>query len=499
MERAALIDQVVSGAVVACAAASAALVLGWWLRSDPGADLLPRVALTPPELASLSSPDPRRGSLPVDLRGRFAAAAGIPLPVTGSWPRFRGAALDNVSRETVPLAEGWGAAGPPVLWSIDVGQGHAGPAVHEGRVYLLDYDEREESDVLRCLSLADGREIWRRWYRTGAKRNHGISRTVPAVSGGRVVSIGPRCHVLCVDAVNGQYLWGIDLAREYGAAEPLWYAAQHPLIDGDTVVLAPGGSALLIGVDAATGRVIWRTPNPRGWKMSHSSVVPMTVDGQRMYVYAALGGLVGVAAEGPRAGAVLWETSEWNHSVVAPTPVILEGGRLLVTAGYGVGSALFQVRAEGGAWRADLVRRFGREEFACEQQTPVFFRGHLFTVMPKDGGALREQFVCMGADGRPRYGSGKDARYGLGPFLVADDKVYILSDEGELTVARASTEEFLPLWKGRVLDGKDAWGPMAIADGRLLLRDSRRLVCLDARAQAEASPARAARNPDAAL
>jgi outer membrane protein assembly factor BamB len=218
-----------------------------------------------------------------------------------------------------------------------------------------------------------------------------------------------------------------------------------------------------------------------------------------MYVYAALGGLVGVAAGGPRVGSILWETPEWNHSVVAPTPVILEGGRLLVTAGYGVGSALFQVRSDGGSWRANLVRRFGREEFACEQQTPVFFRGHLFTVMPKDGGALREQFVCMGADGRPRYGSGKDARYGLGPFLVADDKVYILSDEGELTVARASTEEFLPLWKGRVLDGKDAWGPMAIADGRLLLRDSRRLVCLDARAQAGTSPARAARNPDAAL
>ena len=81
--------------------------------------------------------------------------------------------------------------------------------------------------------------------------------------------------------------------------------------------------------------------------MSHSSIVPMTFAGRRIYVYTALGGMIGVAADGEDAGTVLWETDEWTHSVVAPSPVILEGGRILVTAGYGVGSALFRVRETG--------------------------------------------------------------------------------------------------------------------------------------------------------
>jgi outer membrane protein assembly factor BamB len=81
----------------------------------------------------------------------------VPGPDVGSWPRFRGAAFDNASRETVPLAESWPAGGPPGLWSVELGEGHAGAAVSDGRVYLLDYDEGSESDVLRCLSLADGR------------------------------------------------------------------------------------------------------------------------------------------------------------------------------------------------------------------------------------------------------------------------------------------------------------------------------------------------------
>ena len=484
MPRSELIEHGAAGAAVALATVCAAAALSWWLRQDPASELSLRLAVTPPELAALSSPDPRRSGA-TDLRGSHRAGAGLPGRDAGSWPRFRGAAFDNVSREPVPLAEGWGAGGPPVLWDVELGEGHAGAAVYAGRVYLLDYDEERESDLLRCLSLEDGREIWRRWYRTGARRNHGFSRTVPAVSDRWVVTIGPRCHVLCADAVRGDFLWGIDLAREYGTEEPLWYAAQHPLLDGDTVVIAPGGRALLIGVDAATGKVLWETPNPKGWGMSHSSVVPMSLGGRRTWVYAALGGLVGVAADGDDAGAVLWETEEWNHSVVAPSPVPLEDGRLFVTAGYGVGSALFRLRPEGNAWRAELERRFERTEFAAEQQTPIAWGGHLYTVMPRDGGALRDQLVCMTPGGSLRWSSGKEARFGLGPFLAADGKLLVLADDGVLTMARATADGFFPLARAKVLDGRDAWAPMAIAGGRLLLRDSRRMVCLDLRREAD--------------
>jgi len=478
-----LVTSAAAGALVASTLAGLGL-LSWWLGSAPATEPLLRLPVTPPEMATLADSGAGYATAPVDIEGSFARAGGSPSMERGSWPRFRGERFDNIGPQGVPLAEEWDPGGPPLLWSVELGEGHSGAAVRNGRVYLLDYDESEESDALRCLSLDDGREIWRRWYRTGAKRNHGISRTVPAVSEKYVVTIGPKCHVMCVDALTGEFLWGVDLVREYGTREPLWFTAQHPLIDEGTAVIAPGGRALMIGIDCLTGDVLWETPNPRGWQMSHSSIVPMTFEGRRMYVYIALGGMVGVAADGEHAGEVLWETEEWNHSVVAPSPVIMDEGRILVTAGYGVGSALFRLRSADGRITPVLEKEFGRKEFACEQQTPIYERGHLFTVMPKDGGALRDQLVCMTATGEKVYGSGKDNRFGLGPFLAADGKVFILKDDGLLTMIGASTTAYTPLASAQVLDGRDAWAPMALAGGRLLLRDSKRMICLDLRAKA---------------
>ena len=120
----------------------------------------------------------------------------------GDWPRFRGADFDNISKDTTPLAETWDTSGPPIVWRTTLGEGYAGPAVHNGRVYLLDYNERKKADVLRCFSLSSGKELWRRWYYVELKRNHGYSRTIPAVTDKYLVTIGPRSHVMCLDPVT---------------------------------------------------------------------------------------------------------------------------------------------------------------------------------------------------------------------------------------------------------------------------------------------------------
>jgi outer membrane protein assembly factor BamB len=452
--------------------------LGWWFahavertlvvrRADPQAEATARTMSAPPAV--------RIGDVFTSFDREPAA-----MP-PGAWPRFRGADFDNICRDgTVVRPDDWDADGPAVLWSVALGEGYAGPAVNGGRVYLLDYDEEVPGDVLRCFALADGTELWRRGYVVRVKRNHGMSRTVPAVTDDWVVTIGPRCHVMCVDAATGDFRWGLDLVRDYGAKEPMWYAAQCPLIDDGIAVLAPGGPDLLLGVDCASGAIVWRTPNPRGWDMSHASIIPMTFAGRRMYVYPAIGGVVGVAADGPDRGTVLWETTEWDQAVVAPSPVPLPGGRLLITSGYGSGSRMFQLEeSDGGVMAIRTLRSFDRKVFACEQHTPIAYRDHLFTVLPSDAGPLKQQLVCMDLDGNVRWTSGPEARFGLGPFLIVDAKILVLSDDGWLTVAEASLDAYVPLSSTRVLHGKEAWAPMAPVEGRLLLRDSERMVCLD--------------------
>jgi outer membrane protein assembly factor BamB len=454
--------------------------LTWWLAHNPVKDFTESV----PGRDNRPEGFVSRGE-EVELGAIFASFEGLPSELEGSWPRFRGSAFDNISRENVRLAGGWGESGPDILWSVELGEGHAGPVVSQGRVYLLDYDEQERADILRCFSFDDGREIWRRGYEIFVKRNHGMSRTVPAVSDRYVVTMGPMCHVMCVDVESGDFLWGIDLVRDYGAEVPLWYTGQCPLIDGSLAVLAAGGDALLIAVDCETGDVVWETPNPSGLKMSHSSVMPFTILGKKMYVYSALGGIVGVSAEGEDAGQLLFDSSLWNHNVVAPSPVHLGDGRLFLTAGYGAGSLMIQIRHEEGIFSVESLQEVTPEEgLASEQQTPIYYNGHLFAILPKDAGSLRNEFVCCHPDdiGRFVWTSGQTDRFGLGPFIVADGKFFILSDDGVLTVLEASSDDYKVLARVKVLDGVDAWGPMAIVNGRLLARDSRRLVCVDLRA-----------------
>ena len=123
--------------------------------------------------------------------------------------------------------------------------------------------------------------------------------------------------------------------------------------------------------------------------------------------------------------------------------------------------------------------------FACEQHTPLFYKGRLFTVLPNDAGPGRRQLVCMNPEGERFWASGKTERFGLGPFLIADDKIFVLGDDGTLTVAKASANAWARLARARVLDGRDAWAPIALVGGRMILRDWKRMICIDLRVDRE--------------
>jgi len=451
------------------------IALAWWLFFNPVQDLV---------IHNPGMDNRPAGSVVASAVNIGAIAAdfdGVPSSLVGEWPRFRGADFSNYSRETVKLANAWKEADPEILWTIQLGEGHAGPVISNGRVYILDYDEERRADVLRCFSLDDGQEIWQRGYNLFIKRNHGISRTVPAVMQGVVVTMGPKCHVMGVDALTGDFKWGIDLVHDYEAEVPLWYTGQCPLIDEGMAVLAVGGKSLLIGVDIQTGEVIWETPNPDKLKMSHSSVIQARIHGQNMYLYCAIGAFTAVSAEKETRGKLLFTSSLWERNVIAPSPLPLGDERVFVTAGYGGGSMVLKINKTGQDFEveASQVCKPGAGA-ASEQQTPILIDDYLFTILPKDGGTRRIQFACYQVDdfSIPVWTSGRENRFGLGPYIAADGKFYILSDDGVLTMAKISKESFVLLGQSKILSGHDAWAPLAIVQGRMLARDSKQLVCV---------------------
>jgi len=413
----------------------------------------------------------------VPLPGRLERSGGAPADIPGVWPWFRGPNRDAISTEEVPLLHSFGPQGPSRLWTADMGEGYAAPAVRNGRLYVLDYDEVKRADALRCLSLADGKEIWRRWYSVRIKHQHGVSRTVPAVTDRYVVTIGPKCHVLCADAETGEDRWHMDLVKDFGSKVPPWYAGQCPLIDGDRAILAPAGrEVLMMAVDCASGNILWKTPNPDGWEMTHSSILPVELCGQRQYVYCASGGAVGVS---PDDGRVLWKTTRWRGRIATvPTPVAAGDDRLFFCSGYTAGAAMLQLRRQDAQLMPDELFRLTDKEFGSEQQTPIYYQGHIYGIR-SDG-----QFVCLDADGKITWKSGRNKQFGQfgGPYVLADGMFLVMNDEGVLTLVEATSQAYKPLATAKVLDGHESWGPMALVSGRLIVRDLKKMACLDMRA-----------------
>jgi outer membrane protein assembly factor BamB len=281
---------------------------------------------------------------------------------------------------------------------------------------------------------------------------------------------------------DGELLWGLNIEAEYGTEVPFWYTGQCPLIYNDKAIIATGGRALMIAVDCKTGKVLWEVLNPDSWGMSHSSVMPFEFEGVKMYVYSAIGGAFGVAADGPNEGKILWKTNRWNKQVVAPSPVCMPDGKIFLSAGYGAGSMVIQLKKADAGFTVDVLQEFKPlEGLACEQQTPVVFKSHLIGILPKDAGPLRNQMVCVNPSDFTKmvWSSGQTVRFGLGPYMIADNKLFILSDDGTLTIARPSVQKYTQLDQARVIEGQDAWGPLAIADGYMVLRDSKTMLCLD--------------------
>ncbi len=407
------------------------------------------------------------------LTGRLIRSDGTPGSLPGAWPCFRGPDRDNISRDPFEPA----AAGSefPLCWSVEVGEGHAGAAVRSGRVYVHDYDRENEQDALRCLSLDDGREIWRYTYPVRIKRNHGMSRTVPAVTEEWLVALGPKCHVTCLDPESGELKWAIDLVRDHGTKVPPWYAGQCPLIDHGRAIVAPGGNSLILAVDCATGSTVWETPNSMSWKMTHVSILPVEFAGRRLYIYCGSGGVAAVSADD---GRLLFETTEWKiRMATVPTPVDLGEGRLFFSGGYQAGSMMMHLREKEGRIVPEVVFRLSDDRFGSAQQTPIFFDNHIFGVRP-DG-----QLVCLDLDGYEKWTSTSSHKFGLGPYVVAGDLIYVMNDSGLLSRVEATPLAFRLEDETRVLEGHDSWGPMAFARGRLILRDLTRMVCIDVAAR----------------
>jgi len=387
------------------------------------------------------------------------------------WPQFRGPNRDGISKETGLMRE-WPAGGPKVLWSIEVGQGYASPAIVDGRVYFNDYDSAANEWLVRCLTLDEGKELWRFKEKRRIRPNHAITRTVPAVDGKHVFSLDPKAILHCLDAATGKELWRKELVKEFGAKIPPWYNGQCPLMEEDRLIIATGGETLLVALEKETGKELWRSPNPENQPMTHASPMSAVLGGVQQYLYTTLKGVYGFDAKD---GALLWHGPFKLNVAVAPSPLGVDNELVFLTSGYNAGTAMFRVTKNGEAFSAEKAFELTPAEWNSEVHTPILFKDHLFAV----GRNRRGLFTCLNKKGEVIWTSEGKASFDLGSFLLADGMFFILDGKtGMLRLLEANITAYRELASAQVLSGHDVWGPMALSNGKLILRDLAKMVCI---------------------
>jgi outer membrane protein assembly factor BamB len=391
--------------------------------------------------------------------------------VTGAdWPQFMGPNGDGTSAEK-GLLRAWPADGPKVLWTAALGPGYGGAAIRDGKVYVLDR-VGQEKDILRCLDLGTGKEEWTFGYDAPGEVNHPGSRSTPAVTEKYVYTIGPFGQFHCLDRATHQVVWKKNLLTDYGAKPPRWAVAQSPLLYQNLVVVAPQADQVgVVAFEQETGAEKWRSEGigPIGY----CSPMKVTLDQVDQILIATPLGVVAVKASD---GKVLWK---YAHACKIPIPNVtaLGGGRLFVTGAYLAGSAIIQISQEGGKWEVKELASINQMGGHCHPA--LLWQDHLYLLCNIN--ERSDGMVCLDLAGKVVWQTRKDPNLDKGgSILTADGLMYVMDGRtGELYIVEPSPHGFKSLSKAKLLGGKEIWGPLVLAGGKLVIRDQSQMKCVD--------------------
>ena len=410
----------------------------------------------------------------------FLALASSLLVFAADWPQYRGPSQDGHSSDSMAA---WPANGPRPLWKVPTPKGFSSFTVKEGRAFTLIGRNvgGAEREVLLALDAASGKELWSAAFGTtryghdggnsGTPDNRGGDgpRSTPSVDGDRVYVLTSDLVLACLNAANGRELWKIDLIRDLKGQNITWKNAASPLIEGDLVFLAGGGSGqALLAFNKNNGRVVWKGESD---KMTHATPVPATIHGVRQIIFFTQKGLVSLKADD---GKVLWRHPYRFNVSTAASPVVA-GDIVYCSAGYGVGATAIQILRNGSTFDVKEIWRKTGSDLANHWSTPVLKDGHLYGMFQfKEYGTGPVKCVDI------KTGKVKWSREGFGPgnVIMVGGELVALTDDGQLVLIEATPSAYKEKGRFQALTGK-CWSTPAFADGKIFVRSTREGAAFD--------------------
>ena len=387
--------------------------------------------------------------------------------VTTDWPQWRGPSRSAISPETGLLAT-WPAAGPPRVWAAsNLGGGFGSISVSRDRVYVQGM--RNGQSLLSALNRADGKLVWTKPIGRSVDNYQGPGpRGTPSVDGDRVYVLTENGDLASLTQQDGTIVWQRNILRDFGGRNIGWLISESPLIDGNNVIVSPGGRAAgMVALDKTTGKTVWVSKELSD-EASYSSPIIADVQGVRTIMSLTSGAGIGVRASD---GKVMWRhPSVANGTANIATPVFSEN-RVFYTSDYGTGGALLALRAEKGEVRAQEV--YFTRDMQNHHGGVIVVNGYLY-------GFNNSILTCMEfATGKVMW---RHRSVGKGSLAYADGHLYLLSENNVVGLAEATPAAYREKGRFTIPDqGWPSWAHPVITGGRLYVRDQGILTAFDIR------------------
>lgn len=414
----------------------------------------------------------------------FLLAVATSSALATDWPQWRGPNRDSVSAEKGLLKE-WPQAGPKLLWKVaDLGTGYSTPAVVGARLYVLA-NEGKENEFVEALNVQDGKRIWSTRLGSVGQPNQQppfpAARSTPTVEGEVLYALGSAGDLACLETATGQVRWRKSLRTDLAGKPGTWAYAESPLVDGDTLLCTPGGSeATLAALNKKTGEVLWKCALPEGDEAAYASAIAVEAGGVRQYVQLLQKGLVGVEA---KTGRFLWRYAKPVSRFNANIPSPLAGDGLVYVGSAGTGGGAVKLVAQEGRPQAEPVY------FEAKLPTAI---GGAVKVGDCLYGTTAQALLCVEfATGRVKW---EDRALGAASLFYADGRLYLHGENGDVGLVEPSPEGYRE--KGRFSPPdqpkhsspmEKSWAYPVVANGRLYVRDHQTLWCYDVKDGATAA------------
>jgi outer membrane protein assembly factor BamB/tRNA A58 N-methylase Trm61 len=400
----------------------------------------------------------------------------------GYWPQWRGPNRDNVSTETGLLKE-WPEDGPPLLWRVKgIGQGIASVAIDGGRIFTMsDYEDHE---YVVALDEQSGEHLWT--VRLGKSIPQSplmrlLSQRCPTVDGERLYAFTALGELVCLRCRDGGELWRKNYVTDFGGKKGIWGYCDYPLVDGDKLICAPGGSeAAIVALNKVTGEAIWKTEIPDGDVAGYAATLVTMVDQIRQYVVYLQSGLIGVSADD---GTILWRNNRFATRQNSLTPLVKGNEIFCANERYVEGAALLELSANEDKIQVRERYHVSRRNLNNFQDTLLRIGDHVYSDS-------RYGPTCIQwKTGELSWELARRGRW-MNAMLYADGHLYVRQAEGVMKLVEANPKEYVEKNSFAIPEHQPSTGAThpVIAGGRLYLRDNDNLFCYDVQRDALEKP-----------